>query len=263
MTRQLRCFTVLFVILLGMAVAGAAQAATLVADYRFEGNDLGTDSSGMANHGTVQGGVTQVEGRLPGTSAAFFDGSSGTIRIDPLNGYTGLPGFTMSAWVKLDPGTGGFDGVISQDNGACCETRLLLTAGHNPYINVHQHADKNLTSTSLVVDQWEHIVLTGENVGGVGVARVYINGVEIPGSPQNFELLGSSETFFTYLGAGEAGTAHLLRGALDDVQIYEGALTAGEVETLFIGIPEPTSIVLAAIALSGLCLGPRRRRRSV
>ena len=212
-----------------------STGAELVAHFEFEDpDDLGKDSSGNDNHGEV----LEVE-QAPGVigNGAFFDESlaSSFVVFDGLNGFTGKPGVTLAAWVKLDESTTGFDGIISQDSGSCCENRILLNPSNNLYINLSEHEDKNLTEAIVEVETWTHVAMTGEDVDGGADAKVYINGIEVDESPQFFPEMDDGSGWSTYLGAGEAGTAHLLTGTLDDVRIYEGALTAAEILAL---IPE-------------------------
>jgi len=234
------------------------HAFTLVGEYLFEdATDLGRDSSGLGNNGVAAASLTQVAGRASFSQAAFFNGSNSNVVIDSLTGYDGLPGFSLTAWVKLASDTSGYDGVISQDTGACCETRLLLSPQHHPYINAHQHADKHLTGATVPLDQWVHLTLTAETTGANATARVYIDGQEVIGSPQFFDVLGSSAGFKTYIGAGEGGTAHPIKGVIDDVRIYDGVLTAEDIRQIM-AIPEPATLALLGLGL----LAARLRRRT-
>ncbi|MFT5189521.1 MAG: hypothetical protein ACI957_002551 [Verrucomicrobiales bacterium] len=100
-------------------------------------------------------------------------------------------------------------------------------------MNLSEHADRHLTEgPEFNVDEWMHIAMTGLDGDGVSEARVYVNGVEIEGSPQEFPEMDDGSEWNTYLGVGESGTAHRLTGTLDDVRVYEGALTAEEVQGL-------------------------------
>jgi len=261
---------VVSVLMLGLGVDAACAGLTLVGHYTFEdGAELGKDSSGWGNDGVAAPSLTQVAGAYAGSNAASFNGSSGKIVISPLSGYDGLPGLTFAAWVNQASSASGYDGILSQDAGSCCENRLLISSSNHPYINVHQHADKHLTATTLPRDQWYHIVLTGKKEGGQGVGRVYVNGSEVSQSPQYFNLLGSSAPFTTYLGTGEAGTAHLLTGLLDEVQIYDGALQGWQVAYLYNNpgavspIPEPSALAIWGLGLVGVGLCAWRRRRGL
>ncbi|MGY8689733.1 MAG: LamG-like jellyroll fold domain-containing protein, partial [Verrucomicrobiales bacterium] len=151
-------------ILLAVTGLPVVQAAELVAHYEFEDPDnLGLDSSGLENHADDVSSVEQVEGQFG--QGGFFDESqaSNFIKTGGLTGFTGKPGVTLAAWVKLDEGTTGFDGIISQDSGACCDNRILLHSGdHKPFINLSEHADRHLTEgPEFNVDEWMHIAMTG------------------------------------------------------------------------------------------------------
>ena len=211
-----------------------SHAAELVAHYEFEDpTNLGLDSSGLNNHAEVSD-VEQVEGQFG--QGGFFDESipSSFVKSDGLSGFSGKPGVTLAAWVKLDEAATGFDGIISQDAGACCDNRILLHNGdHKPFINLSEHQDIHVTDSDPVeFGVWTHVAMVGMDVDGEAEAFVYVNGVKVEGGPYLFPELDDGSEWNTYLGAGEAGTAHLLTGALDDVRIYEGALTDEEVLAL-------------------------------
>jgi len=79
--------------------------------------------------------------------------------------------------------------------------------------------------------------MTGLDADGEAEARVYVNGVEVDDSPQSFPEMDDGSAWNTYLGSGESGTAHLLTGALDDVRVYQGALSAEEIVDLVNNVP--------------------------
>ena len=228
-------------VIIAMLLSGAAfGAGTLVAHYEFEdANVLGKDSSGMGNDADDVIEVEQVDGQIG--KGAFFDEFAGSsfVKYDGLEGFTGKPGVTLAAWVSLDEETTGFDGIISQDAGGCCDNRILLHPNNNPFINLSEHDDRHFASADpFEFDEWTHIAMTGldDEDGGFAEARVYVNGIELDDSPQEFPLMDDGSEWNLYLGAGEAGNVHLLTGALDDVRVYEGALTDAEILQLYNGI---------------------------
>lgn len=225
-------------LIVAMFFVSSADGATLVAHYEFEdASDLGRDSSGMENHADDVIDVEQVSGQFG--QAAFFDEALGSsfVKYDGLNGFTGKPGVTLAAWVKLDEFTTGYDGIISQDAGGCCDNRILLHPNQQPFINLSEHDDRHLTAAPFFeFDDWMHIAMTGmdDPDGGFAEARVYVNGEEVEDSPQEFPEMDDGSAWNLYLGAGEAGNVHLLTGALDDVRVYEGALTEDEILLLLV-----------------------------
>jgi hypothetical protein len=219
-----------------LAVPTSRAEGVLIAHYEFEDpGDLGHDSSGNENHAEVVEEVEQVDGPEEFGKGGFFDESlASNFHIGPLDGgFTGKPGVTLAAWVKLDEASTGFDGIISQDAGGCCQNRILLHPDHAVFINLSEHNDRHLNAGPLLeFDVWTHVAMVGEDIDGEAEARVYVNGEEIEGSPQIFPEMDDGSDWNTYLGVGESGTAHRLTGALDDARVYEGALTEEEIQGL-------------------------------
>jgi hypothetical protein len=256
---------------LGIFAIMPGQASILVAEYQFQDtSNLGLDSTANANNVTAVGTVTQGTGPVSGWSSAEFDGSSVLERLSALSGYDSAAGFTFSAWVELSDAAD-YNGIVSQDTGGCCFTRLLTNpaggsgGGVVPFVDITQHQDHFLGST-LPMDQWFMLTLAaGDEAGNGGnaVAHVYVNGVEVTGSPLALAYALSGGSLNTYIGAGSGGTSFFLNGALSDVRIYQGELTSSDVSTLFdsaglTSTPEPSAILLVVTGMVGMLL----RRRS-
>src|SRR5262249_36951620 len=138
-------------------------------------------------------------------SVALPTGSS-LQRLIGMNNYTGLSGFTYSAWVNLTDASNGYNGIVSQDFNGCCVNRLMVDSFLQPYINVGAHNDHALASTVPGYGNWFLIVLTGQTSGSTTVDRVYVNGVEVTASPivEPYNIPDLS-TASTYIGVGESG----------------------------------------------------------
>ena len=237
-----------------LAVPTSRAEGVLIAHYEFEDpGDLGHDSSGNENHAEVVEEVEQVDGPEEFGKGGFFDESlASNFHIGPLDGgFTGKPGVTLAAWVKLDEASTGFDGIISEDAGGCCQNRILLHPDHAVFINLSEHNDRHLNAGPLLeFDVWTHVAMTGLDLDGEAEARVYVNGEEIEGSPQIFPEMDDGSDWNTYLGVGESGTAHRLTGALDDARVYQGALTADEIPVLMEPLTPPTTFQITNITRS-------------
>ena len=77
--------------------------------------------------------------------------------------------------------------------------------------------------------------------------------------------LANSAAFDTFVGTGENGNAWFFQGLLDDVRIYDGAISAQQASNLFqfgqLQIPEPGSIAVWSVVGLGLSLFGLMRRR--
>jgi hypothetical protein len=234
------------------------QAITLIADYRFDSAvNLGLDTSGLGNNAT-NAGVTQGLDRFGNPSAGVFNGASALTKSSGLTGFTGLPGFTYSAWINRSSQDGGFSGIVSQDpaGGACCTNRFLLDSSDTFYVDAGAHVDFDYGAPVIPNDTWVHVVMTADDSFPRNLVSLYVNGALVGTNAFGHNLVDSS-LFDTFIGTGENGAAHFFQGLMDDVQIYEGALSALEVRELFNGpqitIPEPAGLgMLGIVLLSGL-----------
>ena len=200
----------------------------LVAWYRMEGD--ANDEKG-ANNGEKQGTVTFVPSKDGLGKAGNFDGADANyIKIDynpALNVYTDSS-WAFSAWIKPVSGTGTYRHIIygpwtNLPRIDYHETRGgLLLLSPNPlgfWSNQVGFPDINF-------DQWNYLTLVANGTNYIW----YINGVER--SKQDYLALANNPPGSYGLGGGGlAGTN--FKGQIDEVMIYDDALTPQEVQALY------------------------------
>jgi len=208
--------------------------AGMVLHYEFEGN--ANDSTG-ANNGTALGGPTYGPGRIG--QAINLDGIDDHVAIENLSYTTaGHAEVSVCAWIRTSSegdqiiasfdrneywrleinGDGAGPGKVGWD--------VLTDAGQVDY-----------GSSARVDDgQWHHVAGTFDN----GTLTIYIDG-NAEESVSGGSTYGSGNTRFGYVGVGSESTdfnadpktpVYLITGAVDDVRIYDRALTHGEVAGL-------------------------------
>lgn len=178
--------------------------------------------------------------------ALAFDGTEDQIRCAGPDLDTN--DFSVSLWVKVDRFHQG--GIISQ-GGYCYERGWLLDYGAAGQGTVRFESGLAGTANgslqtglnALVPDgQWHHIVVS---ISRGGTSRLSIDGVvRATGSVAGGDL---SNTNLAIAGLNNAlcGGMVLFAGALDEVQIYDNALSTDEVSYLFshpsavIWVPDP------------------------
>lgn len=233
-----------------MGTAGSAQAA-LVGHWEFEG-DL-TDSVGTAD-GVASGDAAVVGG------VAVFDGVDDAITV-PTTGLGSSTSMTVAIWSVADAGNvGAFIGSGANGYG----NLFMRYLGSEPRMTGALYFDvgwDGLDSPNgyygtdeigVTVGEWHHMAITWD--AGTQTAASYIDGV-LTKSPltMNWAFPGFHNDTLV-MGENFADFA----GSLDDLRLYDTALSAGEVAAL---IPEPSSLALAGLGFLPL-LSRRRRRRA-
>ena len=173
-----------------------------------------------------------VEYDLNGAGYLAFDGNDDYVDLGT-NLLSGSGDFSISLWVQT---TGTDQVIIQQRNGGFNgEHQLRINENGNP--NFWTYSDGWQWSATAVEtindDAWHHIVVVQDEVLGGG--RIYVDGSESASSSGG--LVNLNGGFHSYLGADMRDHVEYLSGAIDDVGVFNGALTANAVSTLFTAGP--------------------------
>jgi len=206
---------------LSLVFAGSA-CAELIAWWRLDEGfgTIATDSSGNGYDGDVVGDAEWVEGQLG--NALHFNGSNASVRAPhiPLNSRT----FTIMMWVNPELYTSE-QIVFSQRQSSATDTDMhfrIYGPGSGRVRMGFYNNDLDTTMT-LEEDNWYHITFwyDFENQN----RRIYIDGTleaEAAATP----YLGTSGN--TVIGSW-ATASQWFQGIIDDVQIYDHALSDNEI----------------------------------
>lgn len=243
----------------------AAQAYSppgggLVSWWRAENNAL--DSAGT-NHGSEVNALTYGSG-LSGSSFAL-DGIGGHVQVpasSSLNVGAGN-GFTVGMWIK--PSSFNLQDLIEWNNAGFVGVHMTLNVPNlgggegSLWANIVDSGggDHQLSSTTGLIstNAFQHVALTYDKLSGQ--AKLYINGSAVAATNLGtFTPQTSSDAFLGIRPAGPfAGIWY--GGMMDEVTLYNRALTDGEVVTLAT-VPEPATAALMVIA--AVYIEARRRR---
>lgn len=246
MNRYLRSLYVLtFASAAGFATAQPADVRQgLVAYWPLESTDGGiaNDATAFANQLTVSG--SPLAGAGVRGNAFTFDGASTYLANSHTedNTPTGLPvyragSYTIAMWVRGDAQTGKY--LFSHGNTTVNTPIFILQTGqttaNNAKFDVIIRNDANATllnhvvSTNVVYDgEWHHIAWVDSN----GSVQLYIDGVQ---DPANFNYTPAGTFTFNNTVIGSLirttiSTGAIFNGQMDDIAVWERALTQSEVQ---------------------------------
>lgn len=227
-----------------LAAGGSAQAAMLFHHYDFSTGviDLvGTANGTLIDNAHVAGGQLVLDGN--GDYVQFAN------HLIPIAGSYSVALFGQR---NLDQGT--FTEMISQG----------YSGGPGHYIGTDQggniRAGDQWVATGVPfgpVGSLTHYALVVDASGG-GSTRLFVNGLNVASLP--FAIVSTPLGSDTRLGAQFAPYGEFFNGVIDDVRIYDGALTPLEVAQLATPVPEPGTWAMLSLglALSGIVLRSRR-----
>ena len=192
----------------------------------FEGETVNAllDYSGNESVGIDGGGLTwNASAGHDGNGAFEFDGSTaaeinaGTVM--PLNAYT------KTAWVKL--ADGGFNNIVSGDGGhafwAPGSSSGRLSAGHNGSWQTVKDGE------SLQFGTWYFVAVTYDPNSNGGEMKLYKNGVMVDSAVDVPLQNPPSRTVWV----GAYNSKNNMNGILDDVRLYNHALTPEQIWALY------------------------------
>lgn len=202
-----------------------------VAHYKFEGD--ANDDSGNA-HNAVIYGAEFVDGKFG--KALSFDGVDDYVQALGTYTFSGTNQITVIAWFKLTDHKA-YDGIVCSKSESCCEYRIMADPSLYPFYNPGQHSDQTVESYTFNKNTWYHYAMT---VQGGGQANIYLNGELIHASSKGvpLELPDITNSFIigmdVPLGTGSDITPnHPFNGLIDEVRIYNRALTAEEIKLIY------------------------------
>ncbi len=248
------------ILLLLFAIATQAQNIPsyvptngLVGWWPFNGN--ANDESGNGNHGTVNGAtLTSDRNGVVGKAYSFDPSQNSHILVPFSNSLNSIQsGITLSAWIFMDGGTGagtpprilelrgaygggGDAGFVMLSQSNSNQSRTFELRWHNNFGNSNVSIPS--TSQTLSALNWHNIIFTGD--GTTGIAKCYFDGVLIQTITQNIVSTCNYNNNPLVIGA-EPNLLGKWGGKLDDIAIYNRALSQQEITALYTGNPPCTS----------------------
>ena len=203
-------------------------SSSLVAAYTFEegSGTTVTDVSGMGNHGTLSGAIWTTSGRYG--KALSFDGVNDWVTIPAAASLNLTTGMTLEAWVYPTTTLTNWRAVLVKEG-----------SGHAPYYLYASSSYANRPAgggfigggyqelsgeTTLVAQTWTHLALTYDGA----TQRLYVNGLQVASRAQSGAMAVSTGALRI---GGDSLWGEYFQGRLDEVRIYNRALTASQINS--------------------------------
>lgn len=223
-----------------------------------------TDSTPNANHAALYGTPTLAEG-VKG-QALQLNGTTQFLQLPAT--IAASAELTVATWVYWTGGSGwqrlfdfGLDTdhyfFVSPKNGSTSRMRIAIKNG-----STERYAD---ASTALATNSWQHVAAVFAADG----IRLYVNGTAVA-KLNATERPADFMPIFNYVGRSQFRADPMLKGSIDDVRIYNYALSEDELTRLANGesvglsnIPRPdtgTNTTAPTFRLDGTRVEPSQRR---
>ena len=214
------------------------------------------DASGRGNHGTISGATRAAAGRFGG--ALGFDGTNDWVTVPDQASLDLTTGMTLEAWVNPAALGGAWRTALLKENGGTLAYALYAHDGaRGPAGHVNPGADTGVGAASaLPVNAWSHVAVTYDAT----TMRVYVNGAQVATRAVSGALQNGSGPL--RIGGNAVWGGEFFSGSLDEVRVYNRALTAAEVAadvTRPVGPGEPPrlGVTPAALSFSAIQDGPQ------
>ncbi|MBN1578553.1 MAG: LamG domain-containing protein [Chitinispirillaceae bacterium] len=263
MQKFIKVAMILISVLLVFGAAHGDLIEGLVAYYAFDGNAI--DESGNGNNGIVYG-ATLASDRLGNPNSAYNFrgyGYNDFIQIPDSRSLNITGDMTITAWINtsnIDPywSMEIFSNMeeVSPHNGYMLS--VSWWDGDDQYEDPDNKTlrfmsgDASIWSNSAVnTGDWIHVaaILSGTH------AEIYLNGIL-----DNAGTVGVPTSFGADQFIGQSNSNYYnFDGLLDEIRIYNRALSKDEIQQIALIVPEPSTLLLLSFSLLGLLIGYRKK----
>ncbi|MEJ6643987.1 MAG: LamG domain-containing protein [Akkermansiaceae bacterium] len=189
------------------------------------------DLSGNRNDATPNSGATWVLDSERGSGVMEFDGNDSFLEALDSESLSLTGDFTIAVWIKPTD-FAGFRGIVSKSEAHLASPFDIYLSQTNGRVNVwtgspsgYANIDPNI---SVAASEWHHLAVTMTG----GVVRTYYDGVLGSTGTNLAPLLDSTASL--RIGNRDDLTVDFL-GRLDDVAIFNCALSPGQLTTIMAG----------------------------
>lgn len=187
------------------------------------------DTTGRPQAGTVSGAAWSSGIQSGGLT---FDGVDDGVVVGPSAAVTGTGNFTLSAWVKIASGTASGTVIQQREAGSTgYQGEYMLRVNASGTVNFFVYGTNSYqfnlnTSTQVKDNQWHLITAVRDGAAG----RIFIDGTLAATATGTLQALQARAVA---IGHDIRDAGDYFAGSIDDVRIYERALTGADAGALY------------------------------
>lgn len=194
------------------------------------------DLTSNNNDGTIYGTSLWTSGiASPNGSAVYFDNAT-NIQVQDKNSLDLSTQGTISAWFNMDNASSAGMGLVHKGNGTTAGDAYSLRFDSNGYPQLIIRKD-NATTVSVTssvkptAGRWYHVAATWVSGGNL---TIYINGAQAGQVGGGLSAQGTNQSLQIGSLSTTSGYFH---GVMDEVYLYNTALSAAQIASMAAGTP--------------------------
>jgi chitodextrinase len=222
--------------------AAPPTPAGLVGAWAF-GEGTGTttaDASGNGSVGTITAATWTTQGRYG--NALSFNGSSSTVRVASSASLNPGSAMTLSAWIRPAASQSGWRTILQRQADAYFLTASSDAAGRSAGGGtLGGNVQYVVAPAANPINAWTHVALTYDGT----MLRMYVNGTQVITRAAGGTVQTTTNPLWI---GGNQPYGEYFQGLIDDLRVYNRALTAADIQT-DMNTPVDAGTPLAAMRL--------------
>ena len=183
------------------------------------------DHSMYGNNGEMKGDPKHVEGKFG--KALEFNGTSDWVQVPHHETLTVDKDVTVMAWIHTErhmgPNNARWQGILAKSNNP--RSYSFYTESPSKCLHFVSGGGSVCQQGEVKLNEWQHVAAQLDN----GTHRYWINGQNVGESGGKPNPPGNADTSPVFIGTTAEGAGRLFLGLIDEVRIWNRALTEEEV----------------------------------
>ncbi len=238
--RYLFVFFILTTFVVSFVHAAVDTEDSLILYFSFDEVENGTaiDHSQYGNNGVINGTPELVDGKFG--KAMKFNGTTDWVEVPHDDILTVETSVTVMAWINAErhmgPNNQRWQGILAKGNSP----RSYSFYTESPSECMHFVAGGgSVCTTKIPLNEWQHVVAQLDS----GTHRYWLNGENIFESGGKSASPGTADTSNVFVGTTAEGANRRFLGLIDEVRIWNRALSEEEViREMNIGVERGTAV---------------------